>query len=353
MARQMRDGEVADSDTMDIVASPLSQPPGRYWSELPLDPLSKIFMKLGPIEILMGAGLVCHSWVAAAKTPELWRFVDMTSHKVIFTKDIATVCAMAKVAVDRSAGQMESFWAQKFVTTDLLDYIASRGVRVFILPHPAEFFRCIGQVRPELKRLRIYIEEWYDSDQIRREMEEEYRRNCGYEEETEDEESEEDWEARQNEDAFAIAESLHELRVLHIAGNSLTNKGLYAILDSCPHLECLDISECSHVRVNNELQDRCAKLKHFVTSPRQRHDVHCPDLHIIRKEEDEDYLDYISEDLDLRGESEMDDDDGSYGNYWQDYSPPSSPDDAPGPDLSKVTCDDTRFYTDIHEYYSL
>ncbi|KAK3121194.1 hypothetical protein QOZ80_8BG0647940 [Eleusine coracana subsp. coracana] len=315
---------------MDINASPLSvsQPPARDWSELPLDSLSKIFMKLGPIEILMGAGLVCHSWLAAAKTPELWRFVDMTSHKVIFAKDIPTVCAMAKVAVDRSAGQMESFWAQNFVTTDLLDYMASRvnslkSIRLVACgyvretsllnlankcplleelecsyyPMPAEFFRCIGQVRPELKRLRIYIEEWYDSDQMRREIEEEYRQSC----------------------------------------NSLTNKGLYAILDSCPHLECLDISECSHVRVNNELQARCAKLKHFVRSPRQRHNVHCPDLHIIRKEEDEDYFDYISEDLDLRGESEMDDDYGSYGNYWQDYSPPSSPDDTP---------------TDIHEYYS-
>ncbi|GJN39470.1 hypothetical protein PR202_gb28591 [Eleusine coracana subsp. coracana] len=356
--------------TMDINASPLSvsQPPARDWSELPLDSLSKIFMKLGPIEILMGAGLVCHSWLAAAKTPELWRFVDMTSHKVIFAKDIPTVCAMAKVAVDRSAGQMESFWAQNFVTTDLLDYMASRvnslkSIRLVACgyvretsllnlankcplleelecsyyPMPAEFFRCIGQVRPELKRLRIYIEEWYDSDQMRREIEEEYRQSCGYEEETDEDEESEDWEARQNEDAFAIAESLHELRVLHIAGNSLTNKGLYAILDSCPHLECLDISECSHVRVNNELQARCAKLKHFVRSPRQRHNVHCPDLHIIRKEEDEDYFDYISEDLDLRGESEMDDDYGSYGNYWQDYSPPSSPDDTP---------------TDIHEYYS-
>jgi hypothetical protein len=219
---------------------------------------------------------------------------------------------------------------------------------------PAYFFKQVGTVRPELKRLRIHMD-WYDSDAIKHEMMMEQRQDDD-EEEEEEEEPYEAWEARHNEEAFAIAENLHELRLLQMAGNSLTKKGVYAILEGCPHLECLDLTDCGHLKVDDELVARCAKINH-VWLPGHWPHVRCPDLHTIGEKEGEviELPDvYEIEARMLRDTGSMEEgameDDGYGDNYWEDYTPPSSPD---SPDLRNVTCDDTRYYTYIHDYYSL
>ncbi|KAM0836595.1 hypothetical protein ACQ4PT_062219 [Festuca glaucescens] len=203
---------------------------------------------------------------------------------------------------------------------------------------PGYFFKQIGAVRPELKRLRIHMD-WYDSDAIKHEMMMEQRQDD--DEEEEEEEPYEAWEARHNEEAFAIAENLHELRLLQMAGNSLTKKGVYAILEGCPHLECLDLTDCGHLKVDDELLARCTKIKH-VWLPEHWPHVRCLDLRTIGEKEGEvielpDVYEIEARMLHDRGAME---DDGYGDNYWEDYTPPSSPD---SPDLRNITCDDTRY----------
>lgn len=360
--------------TMEVEPNPSPVSDVRDWSELPLDALSAIFMKLGTIEILMGAGLVCRSWLVAAKSPELWRFVDMTRHKLVFSKAGNVMCQMAKVAIDRSDGRMESFWAQKFVTSELLNYIASRcnslksirliGAYYFwddedvVIKLAAkcpmleeieysgqkllwDFFKGIGAVRPALKRLRVCLP-WYDSDSIKREMRMEQQH---HDEEEEEEEPYEAWEARHNEEAFTIAESLHELRLLQMAGYGLTKKGVYAILEGCPHLEFLDLRECGHLQVDAELKARCANIKH-VRLPGAWPHAHCPELDTIEADEGEviEMPDlYEIEAHALRNEAAAMDNDDYGENYWDDYSLPSSP-DSPVPTYSM---DDPRYYWEL------
>ncbi|VAH83445.1 unnamed protein product [Triticum turgidum subsp. durum] len=366
--------------TMEVEPNPLPISDVRDWSELPLDALSAIFMKLGTIEILMGAGLVCRSWLVTAKSPELWRFVDMTRHKVVFSKAENVMCKMAKVAIDRSDGRMESFWAQKFVTSELLNYIASRcnslksirliGAYYFwddenvIIKLAAKcpileeieysdqkqswsFFTAIGAARPELKRLRVRLP-WFDSDSIEREMRMEQRNGDDEDEEEEEEESDEAWEAIHNEEAFAIAESLHELRLLQMAGYGLTNKGVYAILEGCPHLEFLDLRECLHIIVNAELRARCASIRH-VRLPGREPYVRCPEIQTIEADEGqviEMACLYETEARSVHNEPAMGNDDygENYCDCWDDYSLPSSPD---SPALPMYSMDDPRYYWEL------
>lgn len=59
-----------------------------------------------------------------------------------------------------------------------------------------------------------------------------------------------------DDDAMAIAESMPELRDLQICGNGLTDKGLNAILDGCPHLKRLDLRHCFNVELVGDLRKR-------------------------------------------------------------------------------------------------
>ncbi|XBH73920.1 hypothetical protein VPH35_100958 [Triticum aestivum] len=99
-------------------------PPARDWSLLPMDALSSIFVRVGAVDVLMGAGLVCRSWLQAAKLPDVWRAVDMENHEVVLLKNIPVLRAMAKAAVDRSDGQLRVFAGKRFVSDELLKCIS-------------------------------------------------------------------------------------------------------------------------------------------------------------------------------------------------------------------------------------
>ena len=62
-------------------------------------------------------------------------------------------------------------------------------------------------------------------------------------------------------EALAIAR-MHELRSLQLFRIDLSNGGLAAILDCCPHLEYLDIRNCRNVSMDdNILRAKCARIK--------------------------------------------------------------------------------------------
>ncbi|KAF7009982.1 hypothetical protein CFC21_024460 [Triticum aestivum] len=128
---------------MDDVTPPLPEPPARDWSLLPLDVLSLIFVRLGAVEVLMGAGLVCRWWLQAPKLPEVYRAVD-TENDDIAWMDAAVLRAMARAAVDRSDGQLRVFAGRLFVNDGLMKYIVERSPLLTTLRLEYCFFDVFG-----------------------------------------------------------------------------------------------------------------------------------------------------------------------------------------------------------------
>ncbi|GJN39465.1 hypothetical protein PR202_gb28586 [Eleusine coracana subsp. coracana] len=114
-----------------------------------------------------------------------------------------------------------------------------------------------------------------------------------------------------DDDALGIA-SMHGLLSLQLFGNKLSNKGLMAVLDNCPHLESLDIRHCFNIIMDNKLRARFARIK-MLRLPNDSTDDYqypvCSPLGVLGMEScSDDYGDDYSDDYS---------DDYAYG--WPDY----------------------------------
>lgn len=120
---------------MDAAPPPVPEEvPARDWSLLPLDVLSSVFVRVGAFHVLMGAGLVCHSWLQAAKLPDVWRVVDMANDEIVVEDpdeyhfgNHDVLQAMAQAAVDHAGGQLQVFAGKEFVTDELVKFIVERS----------------------------------------------------------------------------------------------------------------------------------------------------------------------------------------------------------------------------------
>ncbi|XBH73917.1 F-box protein SKIP19-like [Aegilops tauschii subsp. strangulata] len=185
-------------------------PPARDWSLLPLDVLSSIFIRLGAVDVLTGAGLVCRSWLQAAKLPDVWRVVEIDDHGILHPRNLVAQHTMAKAAVERSDGQLRVFAGKHFVTDDLIKYIVERS--------------------PSLTTLRLVSYSHVFSQQV----------------------------------ASAIKESpLLELRSLELGDIDITVGELTAVLEYCPALEVLRLHNCLDIDDTHTLQAKFPRIKNL------------------------------------------------------------------------------------------
>ncbi|XP_041023868.1 F-box protein SKIP19-like [Juglans microcarpa x Juglans regia] len=263
-------------------APPPPQPPGqcRNWLELPRDVTESILLRLGAIEILTSAQKVCLLWRNICKDPSMWRAVDMRNPGDFWDMpyDLETMC---RHAVDRSCGQLVDINVEYFGTDELLNYIADCSSRLrrlqLVSCHSIseEGLSEVAAKLPLLEELNIsYCSYW----SLTKEPLEVVGRCCPLLKSLKlNSKGHRRPYIECDEEALAIAENMPELRQLQLFGNKLTNDGLLAILDGCPHLESLDLRQCFNVNLTENLGRRCAEqIKHlrFPTDPTDDAEIH-------------------------------------------------------------------------------
>ncbi|KAH9615725.1 hypothetical protein KSS87_015253 [Heliosperma pusillum] len=292
------------------------------WMELPRDVTVMILMKLGAVEILESAQFVCKLWYNLSKDPSIWRsihFRNIDESELINKHE-----KMMFNALDRSDTGLIDLDVEGFGSDLLCSYIASRASQLkrFRLAccHNISASALIDTLRklPSLEELELTLCSFQAEKIIlvitscpsltTFKLNELGSRNptlaC-------------------DEEALAIAGSMPELRHLQLIGNSLTNDGLTAILDRCPHLQSLDLRACFHLDLMGNLGKRL---------PEQIKDLRLPydsteDYNYLTTDYDSDFdeiyaaeyddMDYVSDDdhYVFSDENELDD----YENEHDDY----------------------------------
>ncbi|CAN0862666.1 F-box protein SKIP19 [Linum grandiflorum] len=244
---------------------------GRDWALLSPELLAEIMSRLGLVDRLKTFQKVCSSWRKVCRDPHLWRCIDMKDDcwgSLYQVRYRERYCAEA---VDVSCGGLVSLSIEDFGTDRILDYIAnkssqlkslrlvrchgfscegielSRAVKKFSFLEELEISYCpmsndallaVGHYWPFLRTLKL--------------------NHTGYK-----------GPGRENDmEATAIADNMPGLHHLQLFGNRLTNRGLQAILDSCRHLESLDLRQCFYLKLEGDLEKRCRQ---------QIKDLRCPE----------------------------------------------------------------------------
>lgn len=205
---------------------------------------------------------------------------------------------MTMHAVDRSCGQLLDINIEYFGTDQLLHYIADRSSQLrrlqLVWCHDCYALSEAVNKLPLLEELHLYYT-YISKEAIKTvgrccPLLKSFKLNAqGFRRPH----------IESDEEALAIAQNLPHLRHLQLFGNKMTNDGLQAILDGCPHLESLDLRQCFNVSLGGDLAKRCSEQIKHLRRPHDSTEDYGFDAEIHDCESfDEDYPSGIS-DIDL------------------------------------------------------
>ncbi|MED6152080.1 hypothetical protein PIB30_088574 [Stylosanthes scabra] len=235
----------------------------RNWLDLPNDLTLAIISRLDTFQILTRAQLVCRQWRSICLDPLMWRTINICD---VENDDYSRCFHLEKMwrhAIDRSCGLLEDISIEFFGSDDLLKYIIDSKCKLRRL----QLVLCLGNITkglfeiaerlPMLEELDITSGRYISSVVL-----EAIGRGCPL---LKSFKFNENGAFYGNDQAFAIAKNMPNLRHLQLVNNYLDKSGVSAILDGCPRLESLDLRGCCNVELEGELRRRCdEQLKDFI-----------------------------------------------------------------------------------------
>ncbi|KAJ8449902.1 hypothetical protein Cgig2_029264 [Carnegiea gigantea] len=250
-------------DTTDSDQTLVEVADSRNWLELPRDVTLMILMKLGTFEILETAQFVCKLWYNLCKDPSIWRVIKMQNLDEPELEEKHQ--NMLYNALDRSSGGLLSLDIEGFGSDQLILCIAHRSNQLKHLRLACCYSISADVLIEALSKLSELEELELTLCPFSAEKTRNIIRCCPFLKTFKlNEQGSRNPNLACDDEAASIADSMHELRHLQLIGNSMTNEGLKAILDNCPHLQSLDLRACFHVDLVGDLRERCAQqIKNF------------------------------------------------------------------------------------------
>ncbi|VFQ81526.1 unnamed protein product [Cuscuta campestris] len=286
-------------------------PPPPPWAELPRDITANILYRLGAEEVLKSAIMVCTSWRSTCKDPAMWRVIGMSKSNTNF-EELEDMCCYA---VNLSQGELLDITIEDFGTDDLILHIAKRASklrRLRIVSCYGVSNECLSKAVSQLLSLQD-LQIYYSDLSIK--LIRTVGRSCPFLKSFTYNNYPCPPTLSDNK-AKAVAENMQGLHQLSLFGNTVTNKGVRAIHDDCPHLESLDLRRCFNVNLEGDLDRKCKQIKDLKRPTDPFHDYEF--LNYV-SHYDEDYYALDGYPLDYSDMYDYDDDDDDDFDFDDDY----------------------------------
>ncbi|KGN53651.1 F-box protein FBW2 [Cucumis sativus] len=232
----------------------------RRWDELFPDALGLIFKNLSLQELLVVIPRVCKSWRETVLGPYCWQEIDIMDWSLL--RDPVSVITMLQLLISRSSGYLHKLCISSLPNDSSLSLIAKHGKALHTLRVPRSEITnsTVEQVADKLSAvtfldlsfcknigapaLEAIGKHCVNLIGLRRVM-------CPFE--AIDRSSQDD-------EAIAIASTMHKVKQLEIAYLLINTESVLKILENCPQLEYLDVQGCWHVILDERFK-KFSKVK--------------------------------------------------------------------------------------------